>query len=155
MEALFGAVSVSVLVLVGWYWGTRRAQFHLATLEERERELSHIFITNSKHFTSPSALPGRDPRLITTELVWGVDRFQTMLAAFVKLFGGEVNSIGDVMARVRREAILRMKAEAQAAGYNALANLKLDAAEIGDDPQRRQDLKIALLGSATAYRRQS
>jgi uncharacterized protein YbjQ (UPF0145 family) len=155
MEALFGLVSVSLLLVVGWYWGTRRAQFHLATLEARERELAHIFITNSKHFTSPSETPGRDPRMITTQLVWGVDRFQTFLAAFVQFFGGEVSSVGDVMARVRREAIVRMKAEAQAAGYNALANLRLDTAEIGDDPQRRQDLKIALLGSATAYRRQS
>ncbi|MEZ4372789.1 MAG: heavy metal-binding domain-containing protein [Polyangiaceae bacterium] len=149
MEALLGILSVSSLLLIGWYWGARRRALHRESLAQRESQLEHVLVSSSKHYLGSGALA---PRLVTVELVWGLDRFQAFLAALVNLFGGEMESVSEVMARARREALVRLKADAHAAGYDALANLRMETADIGNDPQQR-DLKVALIGSATAYRR--
>ncbi|MEZ4229692.1 MAG: heavy metal-binding domain-containing protein [Polyangiaceae bacterium] len=148
MEALLGLLSVGSLLFVGWYWGARRRAQHRESLTLRERELQHVRVSNSKHYRGA---PTHAPQLVSVELVWGIDRFQAFLAALVNLFGGELESVSEVLARARREALVRLKAQAHAAGYDALANLRLETADIGNDPQQR-DLKVALLGIATAYR---
>lgn len=149
MEALLPLLGVGGLLLVGLLWGARRRARHRELLALRERELGHVQVSSSKHYR---AAPGRDPRLVNVELVWGMDRFQAFIASLVNLFGGEMETATEVLSRARREALVRLKAQAHAAGYDGLANLRLETADIGNDPQQR-DLKVALLGSATAYRR--
>ncbi len=149
MEALIGILSLLTLMFVGWFWGARRRARHRESLSAREQALKHVCVSNSKHY---AASPHHAPRLINVELVWGIDRFQAFLGAVTNFFGGELTSVAEVMGRARREALLRLKAQAEASGYDALANLRLETADIGNDPQQR-DLKVALLGSATAYRR--
>ncbi|MCA9644296.1 MAG: heavy metal-binding domain-containing protein [Myxococcales bacterium] len=148
MEAIIGILSVGSLLFIGWYWGARRRAHHRESLALRERELSHVRVSNAKHYDGSPQLP---PRLVTVELVWGLDRFQAFLAALVNFFGGEMENVSEVMARARREALVRLKADAERAGYDALANLRLETADIGNDPQQR-DLKVAVIGSATAYK---
>lgn len=152
MLELFGILSVSALALVAFVWGPQRTRAHAASLARREQALAGIFITNSRRFDGAVVHPDAAPRLLNVELVWGVDRFQALVASILNLFGGELDNVSQVMLRVRREAILRLKEQAQKNGYNALTNVRIAPADIGTDPQK-QNLTVAMVASATAYHR--
>ncbi len=152
MDDLIGIVLLIVMVSIALAVGPGRRRLHAAALARREQALAHILITNSRRFSRAVPHPDIAPQLLNVELVWGVDRFQALVASIVLLFGGELNNVSAVILKVRREAIVRLKEQARRRGYNALTNLRIDPADIGTDPQRA-NLTIALVASATAYHR--
>jgi uncharacterized protein YbjQ (UPF0145 family) len=58
------------------------------------------------------------------------DYFKRFLASLRNIFGGRVQSYESLLDRARREAILRMKAEARALGADMVFNIKLETASI-------------------------
>ena len=60
------------------------------------------------------------------------DYFKQFLSAWRLFFGGRLKSYETLLERARREAVLRMKAEAQAGNANAIFNVKLETSVISD-----------------------
>ena len=63
-------------------------------------------------------------------MVVSLDYFKRFAAALRIIFGGRIKAFEPLMDRGRREAILRMKQDAVAAGYDAIINVRLATSRI-------------------------
>ena len=124
MHFLIGTIVLIVLACLWSKWLERR---HFASIREREETFSGIFKTAER--TPPDSATG-DAQLVTGAVVIASDYFKSFAASIRSIFGGEVHSLERMAERGRREAILRMLAEANAAGANAVYNIRIETSTI-------------------------
>ena len=126
---------------------------HFRSLDEREERFRDIIVTQTKD--CPLAAPGSPPpRMLVAEVVIGSDYLKTFLASIRQLVGGQVGSYQKMLTRARREAILRLQAQAREQGYNALANLRVQTADVGGGAvmnPKQASAMAPIMASATAY----
>lgn len=122
------------LALVGLFVGSMLERRHYQSIREREAQLRHILVFNEKR-TSP-AMAGRDFHLVQGSVVISSDYFKTMAAGLKSLFGGRLTSYETLMDRGRREAILRMKEQAQTLGATAIFAVRLETASLQEQSGR-------------------
>src|SRR5690606_9046036 len=105
--------------------------------------------------TMPDSNPsGPPPILLLGEAVVASDYFKSFVGGLRKLVGGEMRSYHSLVTRSRREALQRVVAQARAAGYNALCNVRYESSDVGGATTRKKGAVMATtLVSATAYRR--
>jgi uncharacterized protein YbjQ (UPF0145 family) len=70
--------------------------------------------------------------LVTGSVVVSVDYFKRFLAGLRMFVGGRVKSYETILDRARREAVLRMKADAAASGYAAVINVRLETTRMAN-----------------------
>lgn len=120
-------IALSLLIL-GYYFGRYTEKKHFQSIWSREAELDHVLIIASKQVTgSDSAKSGQ---MVTGSVVISVDYFKRFLAFLRSIFGGRVASYETLLDRARREAILRMKAEAQVMNADRIFNIKIETSSI-------------------------
>ena len=150
MDVVINLVFLVGLLMLGLIVGGLAERRHLRSLDAREAQHRDVLITDVKSF--PDAIPGpRPPRLVVAEVVIASDYLKSFLASLRQIFGGEMRSFGTLMARGRREALMRLVRQARAEGYNALCNVRLVPADIGGSTTRRGLPMVTVLASATAY----
>ena len=130
---------------------------HRRDLAYRRAELGHVMVVDLKR------PPGMDARygcrLVTGEVVLSANRLLTFFAKFKLFFGGEVKGYHGLMTRARQEATLRLMAQAASMGYDAIANVRFEAADIAGvttasaQQRGRQGVYVGILAYGTAYRR--
>jgi uncharacterized protein YbjQ (UPF0145 family) len=76
---------------------------------------------------------------------------KVFFASLRRFFGGELGSYRSLMERARREAILRLIERARVLGYNALANVRIEGADVGGNATRRGLPMVGVIAHATAY----
>ncbi|MBW2399217.1 MAG: heavy metal-binding domain-containing protein, partial [Deltaproteobacteria bacterium] len=69
---------------------------------------------------------------VSGSVVISVDYFKRFLAGLRQFVGGRVKSYETILDRARREAVLRLKEEAAAAGYAAVINVRLETARMAN-----------------------
>jgi uncharacterized protein YbjQ (UPF0145 family) len=140
-----------VLIVAGFTFGKLAERRHLASLESREAENGFFLVTQLKTF--PNLVSGSQaPQIVIAETVVASDYFKTFLASLRRLFGGEVRSFHSLLSRARRETTQRLVEQAQALGYNAICNLRLETADVGGSTASKKGAAmVAILGCATAY----
>lgn len=74
--------------------------------------------------------PAYDQVLVTGNVVISVDCFKRFVAALRNLFGGRVTAYETLLDRGRREALLRMKDQAETLGTGLVLNIKFETASI-------------------------
>ena len=79
--------------------------------------------------------------LVTGSVVISVDYFKRIIAGLRSLVGGRVKTYEPLMDRARREALLRMIEDAQARGYDAVVNVRLETSRLANS--RRDGKGIA------------
>ncbi len=124
---MFGIGFTALLLIIGVFFGTRAQKQHIATMERRETELSHIIVTNLK--TLPAT--GLQPVLVTGSVVIAFDYFRRFIAGFIMLVGGRITMYEDMLDRARREALLRLLEEAEAAGAKEVHNIRFEFSRVG------------------------
>lgn len=113
--------------LAGWLiasWFERR---HLKSLSLREFELKHIRINTLKQ------APGCEPEtatLLIGSVVVAHDYFRTLIIFLRKLVGGNIRPFERLVQRGRREALIRLKQEADSRGINKVINLRFTTSSI-------------------------
>lgn len=141
------------LPLIGILGGWINERRHLKSLEEREGQSIMVVVSQVKSF--PGSEPqGSPPAMVFAETVIASDYLKTFFATLRGIFGGEVRSYQKIMDRARRETLLRLIADAEDQGFNALCNVRLDTADVGGGTMTRGRNAMpmaAILGSATAY----
>ena len=124
----FQIILALVLLVLGYFFGRHAEKKHYQSIIRREAELASVIMIASKHTTaSDSAKPGM---MVTGSVVISVDYFKRFLAMLRSIFGGRITSYETLLDRSRREAILRMKQEAQAINADRIFNIKLETASI-------------------------
>ena len=79
--------------------------------------------------------------LVTGSVVISVDYFKRIIASLRSLIGGRVKTYEPLLDRARREALLRMTEDAQARGYDAVVNVRLETSRLANS--RRDGKGIA------------
>lgn len=120
-----------VLVVVAYLVGSWIEARHYRSIREREAQWIALPIVTFDDADGqfPTRRDYRSARLVRGSVVISVDRFKQMLAGLRNLFGGRVAAYETLLDRGRREAILRMKADA--AGATLIANVRVETAELG------------------------
>jgi uncharacterized protein YbjQ (UPF0145 family) len=117
-----------ILLAVGFFRGRHNERRHLESLRRREQKLRHVLVFATR-YPPASAVP-LDPVLVSGGCVVAGDYFKMFVAGLRKLVGGNFAAYETLVARGRREALLRLKAEARAAGCRAVYNVRYVTTQI-------------------------
>ncbi len=124
---MFDLIIFLTLLVLGYGFGRYAEKRHYRSIIEREQALTAIPAVASR-------TPPKDQRyqqqLVSGGVVISVDYFKRFLSSLRNLFGGRMSAYETLLDRARREAILRMKKQAQEAGASYVFNLKLETASI-------------------------
>ena len=127
MDALILKIVITlVLFFIGWGVGRFIEQKHLKELEEKERHLLHIRIDTNKFQMSED-----QGQLISSNVVISHDYFKYIIAQIQNFFGGRLTTYESAVERARREAIVRLKQEAEKVGAKQIMGLRLSTTELG------------------------
>ena len=128
METLFNLFPL-ILLAVGYGAGRHYEKLHLQDLRRREAATVGILV-------SPvGTLPGvelAEPRLVVGAAVISIDYFKRFAAALRGLFGGRMMALETVVDRGRREAVMRMKEQAVAAGLNGVVGMRVETSRLAN-----------------------
>lgn len=117
-----------VLLLLGYFAGTRAERLHLESLRAREAELASQPCTTLS--TVPSGWEVQRAQLVQGSVVVSLDYFKRFLAALRSIFGGRIRAYEPLLDRGRREALLRMREQARAGGFGAVINVRLESSRL-------------------------
>ncbi len=119
-----------LLLALGYGFGRYAEQSHYRSIIEREKRLNRIPAMVTK--IAPSDRRYR-AELVSGSVVISVDYFKRFVAGLRNLVGGRITSYESLLDRARREAILRMKEEAEALGAMYVFNVKLETSSISQN----------------------
>ena len=128
---LFVNFGIPMLLLVFAYFvGSAIETIHFRQILAREEKAKGFPVTTF------AALPD-DWRVGSAELVTGsvvisLDYFKRIIASLRSLVGGRVKTYEPLLDRARREALLRLIEDAQARGYDAVVNLRLETSRLAN-----------------------
>ena len=140
---------------LGLLVGGATERSHFRRLEEREAATEDFFVTQVKTFPGIAA-GGDPPQAFFGEAVIASDYLKNFIGMLRNLFGGELRAYQRLLERARREALLRVIEQAQAAGYNAICNVRLETADVGGSnaaAKKNAAVMAPIMATATAYHR--
>ena len=124
-------LGLPLLLLVGAYFtGSAVERRHYRSIRTRELESQRLPAITFR--TVPERWEVSDGGLVSGSVVISVDYFKRFLASLRQLVGGRVKSYESILDRARREAVLRLKAAAAAAGYAAVINVRLETSRMAN-----------------------
>ena len=127
MDALIFKIAIFVILFaIGWGFGRYTERKHLNELDEQEQRLAYITLDNSRFKTSPHL-----GQMISSNVVISHDYFKYVIANIENFFGGRLTRYESVVERARREAIVRLKLEAEKMGATHIMGLRLSTTELG------------------------
>ena len=127
---MYDLIFFLVLLLLGYVFGQRAEKRHFRSIIEREKQLRDILVFSERHIPDEDKLEGT---LVCGSVVVSVDFFKRFVANLRNFIGGRVSAYESLLERARREALLRMKAEARARGATSVWNIRLETASIYKD----------------------
>lgn len=128
---MYELIIFAVLLVLGYVFGQAAEKKHFASIRTREQELKDILVFNERF---PGFLdPAPDTQLVSGNVVISVDFFKSFVAGLRTLVGGRITSYESLLERARREAILRMKAQASDLGGTQIFNIKIETASISNN----------------------
>ena len=125
---MYDLIAFVIFLTLGYVFGQLAEKKHYKSIREREGELRKIIAVNSRF--PPHDGVQRAGLLVSGSVVISVDYFKRFLAGLRSLLGGRITSYETLLDRARREAILRMKAEARQLGADMVFNMKLETSSI-------------------------
>lgn len=127
MDGLIFKIGITlVLFIIGWAFGRHIERKHLNALEQNERQLAYIRIDTNK-FQSTT----QHGHMVSSNVVISHDYFKYIIANIQNFFGGRLTTYESVVDRARREAVVRLKREAEAIGADHIMGLRLSTTEMG------------------------
>jgi uncharacterized protein YbjQ (UPF0145 family) len=125
---MWDVIIFAVLLTLGYVFGRITENKHFKSIIKRERQYQHI-LAFSERFPQPG-LGSVESRLVGGNVVISVDYFKRIASALRSLIGGRLTAYETLLERARREALLRMKQQAQSIGATQVINVKLETASI-------------------------
>jgi len=137
-----------ILLLLGFGFGSVIEKRHYASIRRREAEWMHLPTVMLKRPLRPEGIVRT--RLVSGNVVISIDFFKKFVAGLVNLFGGNVSSYETLVDRARREAILRMKADAGDA--DEIVNVRIETSSISKNTQNGVGSVEVLAYGTAVYR---
>ena len=115
-----------ILFMIGWSVGRHVERKHFNELHAQEQRLAYITLDTHRFQTSPHT-----GQMVSSNVVISHDYFKYVLANIQNFFGGRLTHYESVVERARREAIVRLKLEAEKMGATHIMGLRLSTTELG------------------------
>jgi uncharacterized protein YbjQ (UPF0145 family) len=133
MQANFWLETLNLWILLvplvlGYAVGRWLERRHYRSIREREQALRHIVALNTRYV--PEGVSAGAAQLVSGAVVISSDYFKTFVAGFRAFFGGRFRGYETLLERARREALLRLKAQAEAAGSTLVIGVRFQATTI-------------------------
>lgn len=139
-----------ILLALGYFFGQRAEKKHFKSIIEREKSSLHLPIVNLKT-PPPIQRHAMHTKLVTGNVVISIDFFKKFVATLKMLFGGRITTYESLLDRARREALLRMKEEAQVMNAFVVMNARIETSSITKNSRRRNSIgAIEVLAYGTA-----
>jgi uncharacterized protein YbjQ (UPF0145 family) len=116
------------LLAIGYFAGSVVERRHYASIRRRERAYSDV-LAFMVRFPPDRVTPQR-AFLVHGTVVISSDYFKTFVAGLRNLFGGRFRSYETLMERARREALLRLKADARRRGAKLVVCVRFETTTI-------------------------
>lgn len=116
------------LLIVGYFAGSMIERRHYVSIRQREQEYRDV-LAFMVRFPFDRTTPQR-AFLVYGTVVVSADYFKTFVAGLRNLFGGRFRSYESLMERARREALLRLKAEARRKGSKMVVCVRFETTTI-------------------------
>ena len=142
MENIINFGIFLTLLLVGYIFGRINEKRHFRSIIRREEELADLLTFSERKV--PEQFSPCSGCLVCGSVVLSVDYFKVVSAGLRNLVGGRVAAFETLVERGRREALLRMKAQAKALGASAVFNVRLETASISKGQENQ-------IGSVEVY----
>lgn len=113
---------------MGYGFGRYAESNHYKSIIKREKQLNNIPAIATR--IPPIRRQDLNSQLVAGNVVISVDYFKRFIAGLRNIFGGRVTAYETLLDRARREAILRMKEEAQKLNAEFVFNIKLETSSI-------------------------
>ena len=118
-------------ITVGWLVGSANERRHFRELAQAEERLRDIVVLS--HGLAQQEHGWHGGTLVVGSVVIAEDYFKRIAATLRSLIGGRVSSYESLVERGRREALVRMKAEARNLGATMVAEVRLETASLAED----------------------
>jgi uncharacterized protein YbjQ (UPF0145 family) len=139
------------MLIVTYFIGSTIERNHYVTIRAREAALRSMPALNLRRVPEGWEIKGAE--LVSANVVISVDYFKRFLAGLRIIVGGRVTAYEPLLDRARREAVLRLKEEARARGYDALINLRLETSPVASAFGGQEMSGMEVLAYGTALRR--
>lgn len=116
------------LLLLGYGVGRWQERRHYRSIRQREEALCLVVALSTRYV--PEGVAATGAVLVSGAVVISSDYFKTFVAGFRAFFGGRFRSYEPLLERARREALLRLKAQAQAAGASLVIGVRFQTTRI-------------------------
>jgi uncharacterized protein YbjQ (UPF0145 family) len=136
MELLFQLGFFLTLLVIGLLFGSAAERRHFRRLVEEEAALKSVMVFNERHV--PAGMEVREAQLVMGSVVIGEDYFKRIAAGLKSLFGGRLTVYESLMDRGRREAVVRMKRDAQQLGASMVFNVRFETSSLSEDSSGRR-----------------
>jgi len=132
---MYDLIIFLVLMTLGYGFGRVAENRHYKSIIERETDLNRIPAIVMRF--PPASLKPQNTELVMGSVVISIDYFKRIVAGLRGLVGGRMKSYETLLDRARREAILRMKEQADDMGANMVFNIKMETASISKGRKNR------------------
>ena len=120
-------LQVFALGATGWLVATWFERRHLKQMTEREIPLEGIKLNT---FKTPPPCEAEQTTLLIGSVVIAHDFFRTLIIFIRKLIGGNIRHYERLVDRGRREALIRLKEEAELRGLDTIINVRFTASVV-------------------------
>ncbi len=141
------------LLLLGWGVGTAAERAHLRRLRRGENRWRRLPVLSVAH--APESWRIDRAGLVSGSVVISIDHWKRLGAWLRGLVGGRVRGYESLLERARREALLRLKAQAHAAGFDAVVGLRLESTRLATaraDGKGTAGVEVLAFGTGLARR---
>lgn len=138
------------LLALGYFAGLHFEQRHFEDIKRREHKTLFVPIVS---FGAKQTLPNaQTAELFVGSVVVSTDYFKSFTASLRNIVGGRVVVYESLLDRGRREALLRMKEQAIAAGATQVVNVRLETANISSQAANNGLVAIEVIAYGTGIR---
>ena len=119
-----------LLLVAAYLTGSWLEKRHFASIAQREAASRDYPVVSFAQL--PVDWQVRRCGLVTGSTVVSLDYFKRVIAGLRGLFGGRLSTLEPLLDRARREAVLRLVEAAQASGYDAVVNVRLETSRLAN-----------------------
>ncbi len=126
---MFDFMFFLVLIVLAYAIGSYVEAKHYRDIKKREADYIRLPVVTSKDIEHIKNI--EEAGMVYGSVVISLDYFKRFLAGLRNFFGGRIGAYESLLDRARREAILRMKEQARAKGFDIILNMRFETSSIG------------------------
>lgn len=149
MDLIISLVFAAILLAIGYFIGGRNEKKHFESIKQREEALRSILVIPSRNPPDYDQKPYRT-QFVSGSVVIAMDSFKVFFGRLIQIFGGRIKTYETLVERARREAVLRMKEEANQGRAQMIFNVKFSTAGIVKDASGQPGGSVEVIAYGTA-----